>query len=366
MHISPRPELSDVVTCYHGGLRLEEIEALGLSKEARSAIIDFSVNTNPIGPSPAVKAALADVDVQRYPDSEATILREELSGRLGISASNLVVGNGSVELIWLTCLAYLAKGDTVLILGPTFGEYETASRIMGAHVIFYVAREGDDYRPDLDEVGDTIGQVDAKLIFLCNPNNPTGCYLQKEEVERIISAAGKSLVVIDEAYASLADSSWASEELIRHPNVLLLRSMTKDLALAGLRLGYALANDDVIDILRKVRPPWSANSFAQAAAIASLRDRDYLERSRLEIRTAKEYLVPRLKELGLTVIPSQANFLLMKVGDASTFRGKLLRKGFCLRDCSSFGLKDYVRIGIRTQTECRDLAKAIREVLEFD
>lgn len=367
MSVQPRPELNKVVPCYHGGVRHEEIRGLRPARwPERSVVMDFSVNTNPFGPSPLVKLALAEVDIQRYPESDAAALREELGRRLGIDAGNVVVGNGSVELIWLVCLAYLGRGDAALILGPTFGEYETACRIVGAKVRFCLARETDDFRPRLDEIAAAIGAQNPKLIFLCNPNNPTGHYLSKEDVERIADVAHESLVVIDEAYANLADSRWESEHLIHRGNILLLRSMTKDFALAGLRIGYAIGDAEIIDALARVRPPWSVNSYAQAAAMASLRDADHLETSRLEIRAAKRYLCAGLAEMGIKVIPSQANFLLARVGDGPSFRKKLLEKGFCVRDCSSFGLKEYVRIGVRTRKDCRDLVEAIGEVLQVD
>ncbi|MBI2955153.1 MAG: histidinol-phosphate transaminase [Chloroflexi bacterium] len=342
----------------------EDIESLardGVLEEA--SVIDFSVTTNPLGPSPAARAALAAVDIQRYPDSEATELRCELGRRLGVDVDNLIVGNGSVELIWLVCSAYLRAGDASLIIGPTFGEYETASRIFGADVTFYLAQEEDDFSPDLDVATRLIHEISPRLVFLCNPNNPTGYHMQSDQVARVVDAGCDSLVVVDEAFATLADSRSASEALARRPNVVLLRSMTKDYALAGLRIGYAVASAEIIDVLRRARPPWTVNSCAQAAALASLRDESYLSRSRHEIDAAKLYLVARLVELGLKVVPSQANFLLVKVGDAAAFRKKLLRKGFCARDCTSFGLREYVRIGVRTREECHELVVAMREVM---
>ncbi|MCL5264451.1 MAG: histidinol-phosphate transaminase [Chloroflexi bacterium] len=364
MYVQPRADLQNVVPCYHGSLSHQEREALALDGDVRSnSIVDFSVNTNPLGPSPLVKSIPAEVDVHRYPDTEAILLRQALGERLGVGIDNIVVGNGSVELIWHICLAYLSHEDRALVLGPTFGEYEAASRIMGAEVVEYRSSESDGFKPQLENVLRAIDERQPKLVFVCNPNNPTGYYFGREETLRLIAGAERSLVVVDEAYAGFADGRWPSEDLIRQPNVVLLRSMTKDYALAGLRIGYALADAAVVDVIEKVRPPWSTNALAQRAGIVSLQDEEHLARSRVEVGRAKEYLASALADLGLRPLPSRANFFLLKIGDGTAFRSKLLRKGFCVRDCGSFGLPDYVRIGVRTEAECRQLVAAIAEVL---
>ena len=356
MAISPRPELAGLGPCPHGALGAAEREVLG------GEVLDFSVNTNPLGPSPLVAPALATAEVARYPDTEATALRQSLAGRLGVATENIIVGNGSVEIIWLVAWAYLRPGDTVLIIGPTFGEYERASRIAGARVIAYGARAERGFQPDVAEVIGLIQKERPRLIFLCNPNNPTGVYLGREAVEHLAHASPDSLLIIDEAYVNFVEERWPSIPLIERGNVLVLRSMTKDYALTGLRLGYGLACSEIISALATVRPPWSVNALAQAAGLASLQDQAHLACSRQEVGRAKRYLMEEIAALGFRVFPAAANFFLVEVGNAPAFRSALLARGCSLRDGTSFGLPEFVRIGVQTLPECKRLIAAMKEI----
>ena len=200
-----------------------------------------------------------------------------------------------------------------------------------------------------------------KGIFLCNPNNPTGQYLSKEKVKAILSVARDGLVVLDEAYVAFTTDTWSSLELIGRDNLVVLRSMTKDYALAGLRLGYAVAAAPIISVLKSIRPPWNVSSVAQAAGIFALKADSYLEACERKIREAKEFLVREFGRLGLSPLPSQANFFLVKVGDATNFTQALLKKGILIRDCSSFGLPSYIRLAPRTISDCQRLINAIKE-----
>jgi histidinol-phosphate/aromatic aminotransferase/cobyric acid decarboxylase-like protein len=195
----------------HGAISDTEVSAVG------RAVLDFSVNTNPLGPSLLAAEALARVDVARYPDPEALSLRRALGERLSVPIESIVVGNGSAELIWLAALAYLRPGDSVLILGPTFGEYERASRIMGARVVIQAARPTDAFQPRLEEAVYYIETYRPRLVFLCNPNNPTGVYLRRPAIERLLRASDEALLVVDEAYLPFAEapgSPSSSEDVI--------------------------------------------------------------------------------------------------------------------------------------------------------
>ncbi len=189
-----------------------------------------------------------------------------------------------------------------------------------------------------------------------------GYYLSREEVLEILSAAKDALVVVDEAYIAFTENAWTSLELIGWGNVVILRSMTKDYALAGLRLGYCIAPETIISALKRVIPPWNVSSVAQAAGIHALKADGYLEACRIKIKEAKEFLVEGLKVLGLSALPSQTNFFLVKVGDAARFRQALFKKGILIRDCTSFGLPDYIRLAPRTMAECQKLLAAIQEL----
>ena len=345
--------------CPHGSIADAELLELGLE---RSAVIDFSASTNPLGPSPRVGEALATLAVGRYPDDDAVAVRQALATQTGLDSSCLLAGNGSSELIWLLALAYLDPGDRVLVVGPTFGEYARAARIGGAAVTEWRADAATGFRPDVPVLCAIIQRLKPRIIFLCNPNNPTGVLLRRAEIERLLSAT-TGLLVLDEAYIGFVEEPPETLDLIHDGRLAVLRSLTKDYALTGLRLGYVAASPAVIDALRQVRPPWTVNAAAQAAGIAALADIAHLGRSLAVLAEAKASLLAELSRLGLHVTPPAANFLLVAVGDGAAFRRQLLHQGCVLRDCASFGLPAHVRIGVRTLPECRRLVGAIAAVL---
>lgn len=360
MCILPRPEIKNLKACYHGGTNWAELRALGLHPEE---ILDFSVCANPFPPPPGVRKILDTVAINRYPDSEATELRECLAQKLGVSPDNILTGNGATELIRLVALTFFGCGDSVLILGPTFGEYEVACQIAGAKVLTQWAKAEDNFALRLDETVDLIRQYGPKGIFLCNPNNPSGQYLVRHKVEMILRNAANSLLILDEAYVNFVDKGWSSLDLVPRGNVIILRSMTKDYALAGLRLGYAVASQEIISNLRRVRPPWNVNIIAQKVGVVVLGDNEYLESCQKLVSEAKQFLTGELSSLGLTLVPSLANFFLVRVSNATEFRAALLQQGILVRDCTSFGLPQYVRIAVRSLPECQQLVSVFGRVL---
>ena len=357
MSLRPRPEVENLEACPHGGLNQAELKAMGLIPEA---VLDFSVCSNPFMPPPGVRKVFDAIAVNCYPDSEATEFRQCLSGKLGVTPDNILAGNGAVELIRLIALTYFRPGDSVLILEPTFGECRVACQIVGAEVVKQWARGEENFAPRIEETVNLIRQHLPKGVFICNPNNPTGQYLAKQEVERILDACGDGLLILDEAYIAFVDESWPSLDLIHRGNVVIVRSMTKDYALAGLRLGYAVAREEIIGALRRVCPPWNVNVVAQKAGVITLDDTEHLEWCKREIRQAKQFLVDELYQIGFTLVPSDTHFSLVKVTNARGFRTALLRHGILVRDCTSFGLPEYVRIAPRTMPECQKLIAAIQ------
>lgn len=357
--VAPSHRACEITPCPHGSVGDAELRTLGL---ARGDVLDFSASTNPCAPSPRVWGALAAVDLGRYPDDEASELRAALAARIGLPADWLLAGNGSSELFWLLALAYLDPGDAVLVVGPTYGEYARAARMLGARVTEWRAEAANGFQPDLAAVCAVIDRLRPKLTFLCNPNNPTGVLLDRPAITRLLVAT-PGLLVIDEAYAGFVESPQTVLDLIADGRCVVVRSLTKDYALAGLRLGYVVAVPAVIAALRAVRPPWSVSAAAQAAGVAALSDDAHLHRSLAEVRAAKAYLLDALPRLVLRVLPSAANFLLVEVGDGRRFRERLLRRGCCVRDCASFGLPTHVRVGVRTLAECRRLVAAIASTL---
>jgi len=341
-----RPEALALQAVVHGSVAAADLTALGL---APRDVLDFSVNTNPLGPAPSVLQAVRGTDWSRYPGDDEEPLRQCLAKRADVAPEQIVLGNGSAELMWLIALAALRTGDPVAVVGPTFGEYTRAVRVVGATAI---------------EVGDPEGAGAVRALFVCNPNNPTGCYRGLAEIEHVLEEYPDRLLVLDEAYAPFVDSRWRSQALLERGNLIILRSMTKDQALPGLRLGYLVAARDVANAVERVRPPWSVNAGALRAGLASVGPdaQAHLHRARKLVARSRRLLTGGLKHLGFEVEPSMANFVLVHVGDGRRFRRALLPHGFVVRDCASFALPDCVRIACRLPEECQRLLDTIARV----
>jgi len=350
---------ADLERPVHGGISLSELKTLGLQAEE---VIDFSANINPLGVSPIVKKAVTELDVASYPDPECQELRQALAQNTGVATENIVVGNGSTELVHLVSRACLVDGGCAVVLTPTFGEYELACHLVGVAPVLMWARDVDSFCWNVADICQKLTKIKPQLVFICNPNNPTGLYLDKDAVRQIARATAPGVLVIDEAYLPFVEKPWDSTSLLKMDNVILLHSMTKDHALAGLRLGYALARTELIDRLKLCQPSWSVNIAAQVAGLAALADQEHVTRARKMVAEAKAYLYAALLELGLRALPSSANFMLIKVGKAETVRFKLLQRGLCVRDCASFGLPQYIRVAVRSLPECRRLVAGLKEV----
>jgi L-threonine-O-3-phosphate decarboxylase len=352
-----RPEVTGVPPAQHGALDFAELERLGLKPDD---ILDFSVNSNPYGPAPGVRQALVGIPLERYPDREALALRRALAQRSGVGVEHILAGNGAAELLWLVALAFLGPQDRVLIVGPTFGEYERVAALAGANVTVWNARPEQDFAPEPGQVANVVRRLSPRLVFICNPNNPTGRVLPAEQIGAWAKAQPEILFVVDEAYLAFAPGLQSALS-IGQDNILVLRSMTKDYALAGLRLGYAVGHRRAIAALERVRPAWNVNALAQAAGLAALADEAHLQASLAALKPAKEALLTGLKRLGLAPLPSAVHFFIMQVSDGQAFREALLRRGILVRDCASFGLPAYVRVATRRPEENARLLAAIAE-----
>jgi histidinol-phosphate aminotransferase len=341
-----RPEALALKAVVHGSVAAAELRALGL---APGDVLDFSVNTNPLGPAPAVLQAVRETDWSRYPGDDEKPLRQCLAQRANVAPEQVVLGNGSAELLWLIALAALRAGDRAAIVGPTFGEYARGVRVVGATPI---------------EVADPGAAASARALFVCNPNNPTGQYRAAEEIEHLLDEQPDRLVVLDEAYAPFVDNRWRSEALLERGNLIILRSMTKDQAIPGLRLGYLLAALEVATAVERVRPPWSVNAGALRAGLAALEPaaEAHTQQARALVAQSRRLLTAGLTRLGFEVDPSQANFVLVHVGDGRRFRRTLLAHRIVVRDCTSFGLPDCVRIACRLPEQCQRLLETIERV----
>lgn len=333
----------------HGSVTADELSQYGL---APADVLDFSVNTNPLGPAPSVLGAIAGTDWTRYPGDDERPLREGLAARAAVHPYQVVLGNGSAELLWLLALALLQPGDRAVVVGPTFGEYARAVQVAGGVVT------------ESNAVPTASGE---RLLFLCNPNNPTGDYRPRAVIEAALMDDPNRVLVLDEAYASLmldADR-WSSHPLLaRYRNLVLLRSLTKDHALPGLRLGYFLADTNVASAVERVRPPWSVNAGASRAGLAALEPpaEAHVALARGMIAESRSLMERGFRRLRFTVTPSRANFLLVRVGDGAALRRALMPHGLVVRDCASFGLPEYIRVACLRREDCERLLAAVERL----
>lgn len=357
----PKASLRNLAADHHGGLNYARLRMEGISPDE---VLDFSVNTNPFGAHPAVGEALRRVVIQRYPDPDAGELRERLAELNQVSPGQVLVTNGTAQAIWLLALVYLETGDPVLIVSPTFGEYRVASRLMGARVHLFFGREEDGFRPDVDALVKWIGAHRPRLVWLCTPNNPTGVYLEQGEVQPLLSACERigGMLVLDEAYVNFTARPWDSVPMLAGGHLVLLRSMTKDYALAGLRLGYLLSTIETVGALRRAQPPWSVNAAAQVAGLAALDHLDFYQDTWSRLRTLTDELYATLLERGFHALPTATNFLLVRTGDGDQTREQLWRYRILVRSCRSFGLPAYIRIGTRLEAENARLLQCLEEI----
>jgi threonine-phosphate decarboxylase len=319
----------------HGGKIKQIRENTGRS------VIDFSANLNPF--APRVIPDFSPELLGSYPDDQYMALKETISARFNRPVDEIAVGNGSIELIRVFCLATLSPGERVRIMNPTFGEYELSARLAGG----LPASPGEK----------------AHVRFICNPNNPTGDLLPRRDILAMAGGCSGRHLFVDEAFIELSDPAQSVAD-VRDPALFVLRSLTKCFAVPGIRFGYAFGDPDLIRKVETIRPPWSVNTFAEQYAIAAFQKYDRLEESRRKIAREREWLVQELSRFNLTIHPSAVNFLLLTFPfDAAPLCTRLLEGGVLVRDCHSFGLPDSVRIAVRTRDENRTLVEVLERCL---
>ena len=330
-------------------------------------IIDFSSNISPIGTPLSVKKAIKKniENVKEYPDFSSSSVISSLKNYTKLEKSNLVVGNGAIEIIYNFCFSFLSKDSSILIPIPTFQEYETAAKLNNCKISYFKTM---DLSKDVDNFISKIPKNGC--IFICNPNNPTGKILEKNHLLKIIKEAKKvsTLVFVDECFIEMVPSS--NESVIsyvkKYNNLFVLRSLTKSFALPGIRIGYAASSKNIISILQKIKIPWSVNSLAQNAAITALKHKSHLKKSNSVIIKELEYLTKKISKLnGFDCIKSVTNFILIKTKkDSTTLQQRLLGKKILIRDCKNFrGLNNhYIRIAVKSHKENLKLIKALETI----
>ena len=342
-----RPVVEGLVP-YDAGKPVETLMAeLGLTE-----LVRLSANENPLGPSPRVVEAIRREAgrVHLYPDGGSFAVRDALARRLGIAPAQIVVGNGADELISLVALAAFDPGDEAVVPTPSFEPYSTSVALAGGRIS---ASPLKGYDTDLDDVRRRVTPT-TKAVILCSPHNPAATIIPRAPLTRFLEALGDDppLVVLDEAYCDFVEDPEYPDGvalLARYPRLLILRTFSKVAALAGLRVGYAVGSVETIDRLNRVREPYNVNRLGQVAALAALEDVEHWERSIAVVREERAFLSRELAKRGLAFPPSQANFLLVKVGDAAGVRERLLRAGLAVRDGGAVGFPGHLRISIGTR-----------------
>lgn len=358
-----RAALQDIKP-YKPGKPIEEVKReLGIDD-----VIKLASNENPLGPSPKALSRMQEAvgRVNLYPDGTCYYLKNAIAGKRGIQPSEVLVGNGSDEVIKLLAETFINPGDNAVMADPSFSEYEFAVTLMAGSLRKIPLTA--DFRHDLDAMRDAVDEK-TRMVFLCNPNNPTGTIVTRDAVDRFLAELPEHVVVVfDEAYHEYADSPEYPRgiEYVKQgwKNIIVLHTFSKIYGLAGLRVGYGVASEEMLDWVTRTREPFNVNSIAQAGALGALADDEHVERSRRVNREGADYLYGALEEMGLACTKTYANFLWVdaKVDCVALF-GRLLKQGVIVRTGDVFGYNDYIRITIGTMEENRRLVETLRAVL---
>jgi histidinol-phosphate aminotransferase len=361
--LSLSPEYVRRIAPYVPGKPVEELaREYGL---AEKDIVKLASNENPRGPSPRVREAIADAaaGVARYPDGNGFALKTALASRFGVERDQVVLGNGSNDILELATQAFLRPGDEAVYSQHAFAVYPLATQARGATGVAIPAR---DLGHDLDAMRDAITPR-TRIVFVANPNNPTGTWLAPAAMKSFVAAVPEDvLIVLDEAYNEYLPATHRSDTaswIADHANLVISRTFSKAYGLAGLRVGYGLMNIAVADMLNRVRQPFNVNSVAQAAALAALADTAYMEESARLNFAGLEQLMRGLDALGIGYVPSHGNFLLVRIGAAAKVYDSLLRKGVIVRPVANYGLPEYLRVTVGLEEENRRFLSALRQAV---
>lgn len=349
---------------YQPGRPIEEVaRELGLSADS---IIKVASNENPFGPSPLAVAALhkAIPGVNLYPDGNAYYLKQKLAAKLGVEPSNLVLGNGSNEIIEFVAHALLAPGANVVVSQYCFAIYPIVAKMSGADVVMVPAKK---YGHDLPAMLRAItGRT--RIVFVANPNNPTGTLATREDVVRFVNDVPDDvLLVMDEAYIEFLDDPVDLIPLLRlgaRKNLILMRTFSKIHGLAGLRIGYGIADAPLISALEKIRQPFNANLLAQTAALAALDDDEHVRKTRENNFAGLDFFMRAFRQLNLEYVPSHANFILVRVGDGQKVFDAMQRLGVITRPMGGYQLPEWIRISIGTRSENERCLEALVKSLK--
>jgi histidinol-phosphate aminotransferase len=348
---------------YQPGRPIAEVaREMGLPE---SKIIKLASNENPLGPSPAALAAMkkAAREVNLYPDGNAFYFKQKLAATLKVEPANLILGNGSNDIIEFLGHALMGPGDDVVVSQYCFAIYPIVTKLLGANV-FTVPAKGRSH--DLAAMEKAITPK-TKVVFVANPNNPTGTLASSKDVLRLVKSTPPNVVlVMDEAYIEFLEEPLDLVPMIRSgaaPNVILMRTFSKIYGLAGLRLGYGVAHPEFITALEKIRQPFNINLIAQAAGLAALDDAEHIRKTRANNFVGRKFLQESFAAMGLEFEPSFANFVLVKVGEGQRVFDALQREGVITRPMGGYQLPEWIRISVGTPAENRRAVKSLKKVL---
>ncbi len=328
-------------------------------------VIKLASNENPLGASPLALSAIKKnlPGINRYPDSSSFYLKKRLSKYLNLEPSNLVLGNGSDELIDVIIKTFVEEDENIVTAETTFLEYKIIAQVNNRKIITVALRY---FKYDLEAIKKNINKK-TKLIFIANPNNPTGTYVTKYELQEFMNSLGQNIIlVLDEAYDTFIDVDDFPNSLsyLKTANIIVLKTFSKAYGLAGLRIGYAIARPEFISYMERARQPFNVNLLAQAAATAALGDKNFLRKTRKIILEGKNYLYDQLSRLGIAYVPSAANFILIDTGkDGAGIFKDMLKYGVIVREMKQYGLKNFIRVTIGTKKENERFIKVFKKVL---
>lgn len=316
-------------------------------------VIKLASNENCLGPSPMALQAMqqAALKSHRYPDGSGYYLRRALAKKLGVDFSQIILGNGSTDLVNIVARTYLESGDNTVTADQTFLMYKIATLTMNATCIAVPLRN---YKCDLEAMAKAANSR-TKIIYLANPNNPTGTMVTKSELENFLSIVPSGvLIVLDEAYFDYVEESDYPDGILfskKFPNLIVLRTFSKVYGLAGIRIGYGIACAEIIENLNRVRSPFNTNLLAQSGALAALQDHEHVKNSRNSNREERRFLEEGLSRLGVPFVPSVANFILLPIEHATKIYEALLQQGIIVRPMNSFHLQEGLRVTIGRHEE---------------
>jgi histidinol-phosphate aminotransferase len=357
------PSYIRAIAPYQPGKPISELEReLGIT-----GIVKLASNENPLGASSAAIAAMQEAikTIALYPDGNGFDLKDALVKRYGVAHNNVTLGNGSNDLLELSARAFLAPGDKVVYSAHAFAVYALATQAVGATGITVTAAK--DFGHDLTAMLNAAKENKAKMVFIANPNNPTGTFLSADDLLTFMRGLPANiLVVLDEAYNEYLpeDKRYDSVSWLKEfPNLIISRTFSKAYGLAGLRVGYALAHEQVTDMINRVRQPFNVNSVAQAAAVAALRDVSFVKKTFELNRRGMTQISDGLTKLGLEYIPSYGNFVAFRIGGATAMYRRLLELGVIVRPIANYDMPDWLRVSIGLESENAKFLTALTQAI---